>query len=153
MSPAPNWPYLERLEVTHRESHDTDSAWAFTVYDPDSGLGYDCLVQRRGPNSRLSLRGAEYQARRMALEGIRASIRGFIMMYVVYENPRDFPGSHVVRRHYLMAPGDGTHPERTPLAVVDSLDAARSEIVAVSPGAQRVGRMPADDPVIVEVWM
>lgn len=67
-----------------------------------------------------------------------------ITLFVVYENPRDFPGKFVVRR-WLDAV-----PERTPLRVCEQLHQARAVIPA---GAANIGRMREDDPAIREVWI
>jgi hypothetical protein len=67
-----------------------------------------------------------------------------ITLFVVYENPRDFPGKFVVRRWL------DTVPEQKPVAVTEQLDQARAAIPA---GAANIGRMRNDDPSIREVWL
>lgn len=65
-------------------------------------------------------------------------------LYVVYENPSDFPGCFVVRKWR------GNVPEREPLSVGSSIDEARS---ALPEGLHRMNRLEQDDPVIREVWL
>lgn len=67
-----------------------------------------------------------------------------IILFVVYENPRDFPGKFVVRRWL------DTVPEAKPLTVCEQLDQARAVIPA---GAANIGRFRDDDPAIREVWL
>lgn len=71
-----------------------------------------------------------------------------MMMYVVYDNPKDLPGGFVVR---LWA----TSPSKiTPCKVVaqdlPSLEEARKHI---PDGLVNIGRTDDDDPVITEVWL
>lgn len=68
--------------------------------------------------------------------------------FAIYENPSDYPGRYVVRGATI-APGSITN-DAEPTAVVDTLDAARAAIPA---DLVRLDRDPADDPVIVEVWV
>lgn len=67
-----------------------------------------------------------------------------IIMFVVYENPADFPGKFVVRRWL------DSIPERRPLHVCEQLAQARA---AIPRGAANIGRMRDDDPAIREVWL
>lgn len=70
-------------------------------------------------------------------------------MFVVYENPRDYPGKFVVRRWpNCLVPQPV--PEAVPMIVCDSLDVARA---AVPSWAVRLERFPDDDPAIREVWL
>lgn len=71
-----------------------------------------------------------------------------MIMYVIYVNPRDFPGKVVVRRWGIEA--DGPAAEDEPMLVTDSIDQARE---ALPPGLFNVRRSPNDDPVIAEVWI
>lgn len=71
-----------------------------------------------------------------------------MIMYVVYVNPRDFPGKVVVRRWGIDA--DGPAPESKEFAVVDSIIEARE---ALPEGLFKIRRSPNDDPVIAEVWI
>jgi len=71
-----------------------------------------------------------------------------LSMWVIYANPRDFPGKHVVRRHVSRA--DGTYGATDEFEVADTLDETREFV----PGwAIRLDRQPEDDPVIVETWI
>lgn len=69
-------------------------------------------------------------------------------MYVIYENPLDFPRKFVLRRWRL----DGVviSAERAPVRVCDLLQEARAAIPA---DACNIGRYAADDPAIREVWI
>lgn len=70
-----------------------------------------------------------------------------IELFVIYDHPRDFPEHVVVRRHCV---GQGwTKPDAEPLAVVGTIAAARA---VLPPGLSNLGRNPADDPKIAEVW-
>lgn len=69
-------------------------------------------------------------------------------LWTVYSNPRDYPGKFVVRRS-LVSSG-GILPDREPLAVADTLEAARAVVPA---WLTVIPRSPEDDPVIVEVWL
>ena len=71
-----------------------------------------------------------------------------MIMYVVYVNPRDFPGKVVVRRWGIDA--DGPAAEDEPMAVTNSLNEARD---ALPDGLIKIRRSPNDDPVIAEVWI
>lgn len=75
-----------------------------------------------------------------------------LAMWVVYENPSDFPGKFVVREWRTSAAGIQRAVE--PTAVVDSLAQAREAVTEASPMALTVmPRNPEDDPTIVEVWL
>lgn len=67
-----------------------------------------------------------------------------IHMWVIYENPLDYPGKFVVR-HWC-----GSRPDFTPLAVTVDLESARKAIPA---GAYNLGREPGDDPQILEAYI
>lgn len=72
-----------------------------------------------------------------------------LMLYVIYRNPRDYPGKFVVREH-AVTHDTGIVIVDPPLAVVGSLAAARN---AVPAGLYNMGRMADDEPQIVEVWI
>lgn len=74
-------------------------------------------------------------------------MRDALVMWTVYSNPSDYPGRWVVRRARVYA--GAVVPEATPVAVTDTLEAARA---AIPPGLFRQPRYPEDDPVIAEVW-
>lgn len=70
-----------------------------------------------------------------------------ISMWVVYEHPRDYPDSFVVRRHDVVR---GSTPRPTEeYHVAASLVEARQH---VPPGLYRQSRYEDDDQNIVEVW-
>lgn len=64
-------------------------------------------------------------------------------IFVVYENPSDFPGKMVVRKFI------NDKPTLEPLCVEDTLEEAREKIPK---GLFRMDRMADDDIVIVETW-
>ena len=72
-------------------------------------------------------------------------------MYVLYNNPSDYPGKYVARRFLVGDPAfpDGI-PDALPLAVTEFLEDAR---LAVPPGMYNIGRMDGDEQHIVEVWI
>ena len=74
-----------------------------------------------------------------------------LSIFTVYENPRDYPGSFVVRRFEVTR--NGALPEPLPLVVTDTLEEARAAIKRASPGAAWVTRNPEDDDPIVECWL
>jgi hypothetical protein len=76
-----------------------------------------------------------------------STARQVLHQWVVYENPRDYPGKFVVRRWLI---GPGTITPVAAVEVTDTLDEARA---AVPDGLFCTPRMPDDDPCIVEVWL
>jgi hypothetical protein len=69
-------------------------------------------------------------------------------MWVVYWNPRDYPGRYVVRRQWVSR-GD-VYKEDYPKIVTKFLSEARD---VIPDGLVNIGRMPEDDDVILEVWL
>ena len=70
-------------------------------------------------------------------------------VFVVYRNPRDFPGKWVCRRQVATASGEvKSDPE--PFAVSGSYSII---LALLPPGLTRMERHPDDDPVIVETWI
>ena len=69
--------------------------------------------------------------------------------FVITENPSDYPGRFVVRKH-MVEPGGCDVALLRPTVVVGTLEEARA---AVPPGLVHVARDPFDDPVIVETWI
>lgn len=69
-------------------------------------------------------------------------------MFVITENPKDFPGKFVMRRWVCASPEPVADDK--PVAVEDTLDACRAH----KPPSANVWspRCAADDPVIVETW-
>ena len=65
-------------------------------------------------------------------------------MYVVYENPKDFPGKFVVR-HWK-----GLAADMEPTAIVGCLAEARA---AIPEHCVCIHRFKEDDPAILEVWL
>lgn len=70
--------------------------------------------------------------------------------YVIYEDPKDYPGKFVVRRWAIVRGRPEPMPEADPLGVVDTIEAARA---LVPRGLYPLGRHAQDDAVIREVWL
>lgn len=71
-----------------------------------------------------------------------------LQMWTIYERPKDYPESFVVREWWLTS--GGIAALAPPVAVVGTLDEARA---AVPAGKRNLGRPSEVDPVIVEVWL
>jgi hypothetical protein len=69
-------------------------------------------------------------------------------IYVIYENPSDFPGEFVVRRRWHIITGIIQSGEL--LGRTKSLTEARN---LLPPGLTCLQRHSTDDPVIVESWI
>jgi hypothetical protein len=67
-----------------------------------------------------------------------------LAIYVIYEDPLDYPGKFVVRRWL------GEAPDPEPLVVTYSIREAREKIPFY---CIPIGRMPEDDRKIKEVWI
>lgn len=67
-----------------------------------------------------------------------------LALWVIYENPKDFPGQLVVRRWLGMV------PDKIPLAVINDLRIARS---VIPDWCIPIGTYPDEDPAIKEVWI
>lgn len=74
-----------------------------------------------------------------------------LTMYVVTNNPSDFPDHVVVRKHYVGPVERVVDPD--PMIVAPELDVARELLHAVVPGLHVIPRSRHDDPVIVETWI
>lgn len=72
---------------------------------------------------------------------------GMPPVFCIYENPADYPGKFVVRRWV------GMDPDREPVTVAETLDAAREALKELNPYLVRLDRCPDDDPVILETWI
>ena len=70
-----------------------------------------------------------------------------LSMWVIYEKPRDYPQSFVVRRWRVVAERVIATQE---FSVHDTLEQARE---GVPVWCARIDRDPEDDPVIVESWL
>lgn len=70
-----------------------------------------------------------------------------LSIFVIYENPKDFPGRFVVRE--WLVTGGRIAARETP-AVFDTLEEARASL---SPDLVPLGRSFDDDPAIREVWL
>ena len=71
-----------------------------------------------------------------------------LVMYTIYDHPRDYPDNYVVRAFILTSEGKQYASEECKLA--DSLEEARK---FVPPDKVLTKRYPHDDPVIVETWI
>lgn len=70
--------------------------------------------------------------------------------YVVYHNPKDYPGKWVVRK-WLVCQGEKEPlPDHIPVVVADSKTTALGKIPM---GMHCIPRFPDDDPCVVEVWL
>ena len=81
----------------------------------------------------------------------KKSIGGYssVPLFVVYENPKDFPDKYVVRLWEINRNVKKTLP--TPYCVVkDTLEEARK---AIPHNLYRFGRDSCDDPVVIETWI
>jgi hypothetical protein len=67
--------------------------------------------------------------------------------YVIYNKPADYPDKVVVRRWIIKGPSVYATLDKV---LADTLADARA---AVPAGLTRIERRPADDAVIVEVWI
>lgn len=70
-----------------------------------------------------------------------------LLMYVIYEHPKDYPDRFVVRRARIRGPK--VKLDAVPM-LADDLEDARS---CVPPDLIRLKRYMLDDPCIVEVWL
>lgn len=68
-----------------------------------------------------------------------------LSLYVIYNEPSDYPGKFVLRRW-----GTITGPDKEPMVVSDHLN----DLYDKMPEARiNLGRADNDDPVIYEVWI
>lgn len=72
-------------------------------------------------------------------------------MFTVYDHPKDFPDSWVVRRWRIVRGELAPVPDEDPWMLADSHRAI--EIWAETYGLSNVGRNMSDDPAIVETWL
>lgn len=68
-------------------------------------------------------------------------------MWAIYKKPKDYPEAFVVREWILE---NGQHKPGQVLAIGPSLEIMRD---AIPDGTVRVGRLPDEDPCIVEAWI
>lgn len=68
-----------------------------------------------------------------------------LTQFTIYDKPADFPMGMVVREWIVSAAG----PQPGRAWHVPTLERARA---LVPPGMYNLGRMPDDDPTIVETW-
>lgn len=83
---------------------------------------------------------------RSSAQAVQDEHRQKVVIWTVYESPRDFPGLFVIR------PSLAEDPPRPLFCHVEAetLEQAR-EMLPV--GVYRIGRREGDDPAILEVWI
>ncbi len=69
-----------------------------------------------------------------------------LIQFVIYDSPKDYPGQWVARK-FTITPGK---IYAGPAYICDSLEAARAHVPA---DLVNIGRKPADDWAIKEVWI
>ena len=72
-----------------------------------------------------------------------------LVLYVVYQHPRDFPRHVVVRAQAVHTSGAGWNARVA--CLYDTLEEAQREYEAL--GLSFLNRAPGDDPVIVGTWL
>lgn len=70
-----------------------------------------------------------------------------LVMYTIYDKPKDYPDRFVVRRWRIVGPK--VTPEAVPM-LADDIEDARS---CIPPGTVCMERYLLDDPNIVETWV
>lgn len=114
-----------------------------TVFTPAARRGMDVqfIVRKMAPPD-----WTRSELRFVALHP--EELKRALFTYSVYQDPADYPGKFVVRKH--AAAGEGIVFPQELVAVEDDLEAARAKI----PGDRvRMPRSPDDDAKIVEVWI
>jgi hypothetical protein len=71
-----------------------------------------------------------------------------LTIWVIYKNPRDFPGKWVLRGQDAIS-GGGVQPHET-ARFADTLEGVRAHL---PPGLVLLSRHPDDDPAIYETWI
>ena len=71
-----------------------------------------------------------------------------LSLFVVYENPSDYPGQFVVRQQVVI--NGSVYGHKEPLAVHENYEEV---INRLPPLLFRTERFPDDDPCIKEVWL
>jgi hypothetical protein len=72
-----------------------------------------------------------------------------LVMYTVFDRPRDFPQCFVIRRFFITGAPE-PEPDTIAYAVGPTLDCVRRQLPA---GLYRIPRQPEDEPQIVETWI
>lgn len=72
-----------------------------------------------------------------------------LTLWVIYDRPKDYPNSFVLRRQYVDR-NNLIWADRNPVAIGDALEAIRT-LIPVE--LHNMNRMPNDDPAIAEVWI
>ena len=71
--------------------------------------------------------------------------------YVVYENPKDYPGKFVVRKHFICNGIEHPVADPVPYMIEEGYSPIEDEMMRL--GLYNLHRFPDDDPVIKEVWL
>lgn len=71
-------------------------------------------------------------------------------LYVIYENPLDFPGQFMVRRWEVQPGNPQPVPDLEAVTVCHTLMEARE---AIPPGRVQIPRSREDNAAIVETWL
>ena len=80
-----------------------------------------------------------------------AANRGFLPMIVIYDNPRDDPGTFIAR---VWTAGPGPEPTATKLHLrYETFETMQQAIDALGLSLAWLPRQPMDDPTIVGVWI
>jgi hypothetical protein len=72
-----------------------------------------------------------------------------LSMWTIYDHPLDYPNGYIARRWKVGGPGPDPIPTSDTFAAA-TLDGVRA---LLPPGLTRLGRLPDDDPTIVETWV
>lgn len=84
---------------------------------------------------------------RIALPSQLTRPDGCLVLWVIYERPRDFPDGYVLRAQFAGRDGVTVSP-------IAWYAKAPEELRSILPGdAVALGRDPSDDKAILEVWM
>ena len=73
-----------------------------------------------------------------------------LAIWTVYAKPKDYPTKYVARC-FLVRGGTGAIERTDSIIIAPTLDELRSMFADMY--LTQVGRMPGDDPVIVETWL
>jgi hypothetical protein len=79
---------------------------------------------------------------------VEATTEVILTQYVIYERPKDYPDSFVVRCWDIKRGADAPIPHAVG-CLCASLEEARDQVPV---GHVNIGRMAEDEPQIVEVW-
>ncbi len=87
---------------------------------------------------------------------------GDLTLYVIYENPTDYPGKFVIRRNFVARSTSFDHKGSTRVVVADEPDFIADTYEGLAAflwpkirdlGLTKLARDPTDPPQIREVWI